>query len=156
MTLRQVQAQLPGPDGFQTVTETYRSDSGQPFPVLPPLSLPPLDLPLFLSGAKGTETFRYGVSSGPGGVKAAGQIGFDPSVEQEITVPKEEDVRCLLPEDYTKDLAKKPPIEVRLKTSSSRVRQLWQPGLPWPVYCDNGIVTSRLITVAELLEAAQP
>ncbi len=123
---------------------------------MPPLTVPPLDLPLFLSGAKGPETFRYEASSGPGGVKAAGEIGFAFSVEQEITRPKDEDVRCLLPEDYTKDLAKKPPIEVRLKTSSSHVRQLWQPGLPWPVYSDNGIAKSRLITEAEPSKAAKP
>jgi hypothetical protein len=37
---------------------------------------------------------------------------------------------------------------VRLKAAGSLVRQLWQPGLPWPVYSNNGIAESRLVEEA--------
>ncbi len=156
MALRQVQTQLPVPGGFHTVTETYRSSSGQPFPAFAPITVPPLELPVFLSGMKGTQTFSYEASSGPGGVKAVGEIGFAFNVQQHVTRPKLEDVQHLLPEDYTKGLAKKQTIEVRLTAASSNVRQLWQPGLPWPVYSNNRISQSRLITAVESSEETSP
>ena len=145
MTLRQLQTQLQTPDGRRTVTESYRADSGQPFPAFAPLSVPPLELPLFLAGTKGTQTFSYEASSGPPGVKAVGDLGFAFSVRQDLQQVDEDQVKELLPADFTKGLEKKPILEVRLKAGRSQVRQLWQPGLPWPVFSDNGAAKSRLV-----------
>jgi hypothetical protein len=39
------------------------------------------------------------------------------------------------------------------------VRQLWQSGSPWPIYCDNGYCVSRLVSVdlaAQPAEKEQP
>jgi hypothetical protein len=145
MTLRRVQTQLPVIGGFRTVTENYRAASGQPFPAFAPLSVPPLELPLFLAGTKGTQTFDYEASSTPEGEKGVGDLDFAFSVEQQITQPQAEKIKGLLPPDYTKDLVQKPTIEVQLKAASVKARQLWQSGLPWPVYSNNGIAESRLV-----------
>jgi hypothetical protein len=36
---------------------------------------------------------------------------------------------------------------VRLETAERKVRQVWQPGMPWPSFSDNGDTVSRLIKV---------
>ena len=149
MTLRRVQVDLPTPTGLQVMTESYRSDSGQPFPAFPPLSVPPLELPLFLDGAKGTQTFAYSAATEPGGIKAVGEIGFAFVVEQIARPVSQEETRELAHQAYAKSLVKQPTLEVRLKSAQQRVRQLWQPGSPWPVYSSNGLTESRLIQVVE-------
>jgi hypothetical protein len=149
MTLRRVQTQLPVAGGLRTVTENYRSTSGQPFPAFAPLTVPPLELPLFLTGTKGSQTFEYEASSTPPEEKGVGDIEFAFSVDQQLTRPPADKVKGLVPEEYSKDLIQKPVLEVQLKAASSQVRQLWQPGLPWPVYSNNGIAESRLVEVSE-------
>lgn len=156
MTLRRVQSQLPVVGGFRMVTENYRAASGQPFPAFAPLTVPPLELPLFLAGTKGTQTFDYEASSALEGEKGIGDIDFAFSVEQEITQPQADKVKSLLPPDYTKDLVQKPTIEVQLKAATSKSRQLWQPGLPWPVYSNNAVAESRLLESFDPLDAAKP
>lgn len=153
MTLRRVQTQLPVAGGFRTVTENYRSASGQPFPAFAPLTVPPLELPLFLAGTKGAQTFTYEASSTPETEKGVGDIDFTFSVDQQIARPQADKIKGLLPEEYSKDLSQKAVIEVQLKAASSQARQLWQPGLPWPVYSNNGIAESRLV---EVVEPAKP
>jgi hypothetical protein len=149
MTLRRVQTRVPVAGGFRTVTEDYRSASGQPFPAFAPLTVPPLELPLFLAGTKGAQTFAYQASSTPAGEKGVGDIDFSFSVDQQITRPLADNIKGLLPEEYSKDLSQKAVVEVQLKTASFQTRQLWQPGLPWPVYSNNGVAESRLIEVIE-------
>jgi hypothetical protein len=159
IALRRVQTQLPAAGGLRTITEDYRSASGQPFPAFPPLSVPPLELPLFVAGAKGSQTFSYEASSTPAEEKAVGDLDFAFSVEQQITRPEADEIKDLLPEDYTKDLTARPVLEVHLRATGSQVRQLWQPGLPWPVYSNNGIAESRLVEVSlpeKLPEGPQP
>jgi hypothetical protein len=149
MTLRRAQTQLPVAGGLRTITENYRSASGQPFPAFTPLTVPPLELPLFLTGTKGSQTFEYAASSTPPEEKGVGDIEFAFSVEQQLTRPPADKIKGLVPEEYSKDLIQKPVLEVQLKAASSQVRQLWQPGLPWPVYSNNGIAESRLVDVVE-------
>ena len=161
MTLRKVESQLPIPGGFRTVTETYRSASGQPFPAFAPLTVPPLELPLFLAGTKGRQTFSYQASSHPAGRKALGEIDFAFEVEQTVTRPQPENIKGLLPQDSIKSLAQDPNVErstidVRLKTARTSVRQLWQPGLPWPLYSNNGIATAKLVKVIQPTNDPEP
>ena len=156
MTLRRVQSQLPVAGGFRTVTENYRTASGQPFPAFAPLTVPPVELPLFLAGTKGIQTFDYEASSTPEGEKGVGDIDFAFSVEQEITQPQAEKIKGLLPPDYTKDLVQKPVVEVQLKAASAKARQLWQPGLPWPVYSNNAVAESRLVESSDPPDATKP
>lgn len=147
MTLRRVQTQLPVAGGWRTVTENYSSASGQPFPAFAPLTVPPLELPLFLAGTKGTQTFAYEASSAPTTEKGVDDVRFSFSVDQQFTQPPADKIKGLVPDEYSKDLIQKPVIEVQLKAAGAQVRQLWQSGLPWPVYSNNGIAESRLVEV---------
>lgn len=149
MTLRRVAAQLPAPDGTRLITESYTSDSGQPFPAFAPLTVPPLELPLFLAGAKGAQTFNYRASTQPAGAKPVGDVDFRFAIEQSTQRTSAAEIKALLPEDLTKSLAVQPTLDVRLTAARQQVRQLWQAGSPWPLYSDNSVVTARLIQVTQ-------
>lgn len=155
LTLLQIRIQLPSPEGFRTVTENYRSDSGQPFPAISALTVPPIDLPLFVAGAKGTNSFQYRASTAPEGAKDAASIDFSVSIQQQLTEPSDEDLQQLLPEQFAKSAEHTPVAEVHLKTGRTDVRQLWQQGSPWPVYSNNGVSTARLIRTDELADGAE-
>lgn len=146
--LRQIQTQLPTPDGFRTITQSYEFSSGQPSPVLGPLTALPVDLPLFVGGeAKGMQTFTYETHTGPPGTKKVGELGFAYQVEQQVTPMTSEQVKGLVHDSLTKGLTNEPVVEVQLKNGLQQVRQLWQPGLPWPVYSKNGSTECRLVKV---------
>ncbi len=148
LALRQLQTQLPTPDGFRTITQSYEFTAGQPSPVLGPLTALPIDLPLFRAGqAKGMETFTYETHSGPRGTKAVGDVGFAYHVKQQIAPADADEAKTLVGESLAKGLQQKPLVEVRIVGPQRRVRQLWQPGLPWPVYCENGSTVCRLVKV---------
>jgi hypothetical protein len=146
--IRQIQTQIPTAEGLQTFTQSYEFSSGQPSPVLGPLSALPLDLPLFAGeGSKGMQTFVYETHAGRRGTKAVGEIGFAHQVQQQVETVSSEQVKGLIHETYTKSLAEQPVVEVELKSGDRQVRQLWQPGLPWPVYSNNGSTECRLVKV---------
>lgn len=146
-TLRQVQTQIPAAGRFRTITENYEF-GGQRSPVLGPLTALPIDLPLFQpGGTKGLGKFSYQANVGPAGKKALGEVGFAYEIEQDISEPAVQQVKGLLPDSFTKDLAVKPMVEVRMRGAGRQVRQLWQAGQPWPVYAENGATVSRLVKV---------
>jgi hypothetical protein len=146
--VRKIETQLPVPGGFRTVTYNYQFSSGQPSPVLGPLSALPIDLPLFTGGeAKGMQTFAYQMHTGPEEAKELGQLGFAYHVEQRVDPSPSEHVKGLLNETFAKSLTAQPVVEVRLKSGRRQVRQLWQPGLPWPAYSNNGSTECRLVKV---------
>jgi hypothetical protein len=155
LTLLKIRMQLPSREGFRTVTETYRSESGQPFPAISVLTVPPIDLPLFIAGAKGTSSFQYRASTAPDGAKDAANIDFAISIQQQLTEPNDDDLRRLLPEQFAKSAEHAPVVEVRLKTGRSDVRQLWKKGSPWPDYSNNGVATSRLIRTDDAANGAE-
>lgn len=155
LAIRQIQTQIPTADGFQAVTQSYEFSSGQPSPVLGPLSALPLDLPLFSGNqSKGMQTFMYETHAGKPGEKAVGELGFAHQVEQQVESVATEQVKGLVHETYTKSLSAQPVVEVKLKSGERQVRQLWQPGLPWPVYSKNGSTECRLIKVIPAKEQA--
>lgn len=146
--LKQMQTQIPVPGGFKTVSESYEFASGQPSPVLGPLNALPIDLPLFQGGqSKGSQSFTYEANVGPAGQKAIGDLGFAYEIQQEIAAVEPDQVKGLVAESFTKSLESKPVVEVKLRRFDRQVRQLWQPGQPWPVFSDNGTTTCRLIEV---------
>ena len=148
LAVRKIETQLPVPGGFRTITYHYEFSSGQPSPVLGPLSALPIDLPLFVGGeAKGMQTFAYQMHTGPAETKEIGQLGFAYNVEQRVNSIPSEHVKGLLNETFAKSLAYVPVVEVRLKSGNRHVDQLWQPGLPWPVYSKNGSTECRLVKV---------
>ena len=145
LALKQIQTQLPVQGQFRTVTESYQFAEGQPSPVLGPLSAIPLDMPLFLPGkTKDLGEFTYEAVQGPAGQKAADDVGFSVGVKQRIKALKADDVKGLLDKDFAKGLKDEPVYEVRLETNMRSVRQLWQPGKPWPSYSSNGSTVCRL------------
>jgi hypothetical protein len=146
MALRQVQVRLPVQGQFRTITESYQGAKGQAAAVLTPLTALPLDLPVFAED-KSAQRFGYEVISGPGGVKALGDIGFAIEVEQKTVAPEPASVKALLADDFRKDLEARPVLKVELRAPGRKVVQLWQEGRPWPVYSDNGAVQARLLEV---------
>jgi hypothetical protein len=157
MSLQQLQTQLPVQGGFRTITESYRSPGGQPAPVIAPLNVLPLELPVFLQGSKGTDKFSYEATAGAFGTKAPDDVAFAYEVEQELARPTADQVKGLVHEGFAKDLQTKPVLEVRLKGAGpAKVRQLWQEGLPWPVFSDNGATQARLVKVIPPRPQPQP
>jgi hypothetical protein len=145
--LRRLRTQLPVAGGFRTVIESYGFPGGEPSPVLGPIPALPIDMPIFVPGhAKSLETFGYECAIGPPGAKDPQDLRFGFEVEQRVSRPAS-DVKRLLPELFAKDAAGPPLVEVRLKRFDRQVRQLWQPGQPWPTYTDNGVTVGRLVRV---------
>jgi hypothetical protein len=146
--LRKIQTQIPVPGGFRTVTENYEFADGQPSPVLGPLTALPVDLPLLVGGeAKGSRKFIYEANTNPSGQKALGDVGFAYAVEQEVAPAAPNEAKGLLGDAFAKALVERPAVEVKLKGPGREVRQLWQPGLPWPAYSESGATVSRLVKV---------
>jgi hypothetical protein len=148
MTLRQFQTQIPVPGGFKKIIESYATDEEQPaVPVVGPLSVLPIDLPFFRSGAAkdAKEEFSYEAVSSPLGKKALNDIGFAIPISQQMATVKASDVKGLVIEDLRKGLEEKPVMEVNLEVAGRKIRQLWQPGYPWPVFSDNGSTQMRLV-----------
>jgi hypothetical protein len=153
LALRQVQTQMRVQGTLRTITESYESASGQPTPIMTPLTAIPLDMPVFLDGGKAAlSKFSYEAFSGEAGKKDANDVGFAFDIEQRMDpvggdTIKELQSKGLLAESFTKELAAKPFVEVRLKAAGRQVRQLWQPGLPWPAYSSNGVAQAHLVRV---------
>ncbi len=146
--LRQFETQLPVDGGYVTVSEHYEFGGGQPAPVSGPLTAIPIDLPMFVGGRAGKQSFTYESASGAVGAKRAPtDVGFAVEVEQTMTPVKPESVRSLVPAEFSRDLESKAIVEVKLHSAERSVRQLWQVGQPWPVYAENGPTTARLVSV---------
>ncbi|NLS93682.1 MAG: hypothetical protein GXX96_16095 [Planctomycetaceae bacterium] len=154
--LRRITTHLPVPGGFQEMTMSYDSVSGQPSPILGPLSALPIDTPVLYAGAKGLQTFIYTSHFGSGERKELGDVGFAQQIEQQVSDVPQDEVRklfgehfakSLVDDPFTKSLTLRPVTEVRLKSQGRLVRQLWQTERPWPIYCDNGYTVSRLVGV---------
>jgi hypothetical protein len=155
-SLRRITTYLPVPGGFEEMTMSYDSGSGQPAPILGPFSALPIDTPVLYAGTKGMQTFSYTSHFGDRQHKELGDVGFAHQVDQEISeVPQDEVARMfsrhfaksLADDPFAKSLTARPVTEVRLKSQGREVRQLWQAQRPWPIYCDNGYTVSRLVSV---------
>jgi hypothetical protein len=136
---------------------TVRFDfaSGPSAPVLGPFTVVPIDTPMFLAGHEKSLTgFSYTSYDGRAEQKGLGDLGFARRVKQRVVAVAQEEVDRLLGDRFaksmehaafTKSLVRQPVTEARLKTGERQVRQWWQAGRPWPVYCDNGYTVSRLV-----------
>lgn len=156
--LRRITTHLPVPGGFQEMTMSYDSGSGQPAPILGPLSALPIDTPVLYAGAKGLQTFIYTSHFGSAERKELGDVGFAQQIEQQVSEVPQDEVqklfgqhfaKSLVDDSFTKSLSSRPVTEVRLKSQGRVVRQLWQAERPWPIYCDNGYTVSRLVAVEQ-------
>jgi hypothetical protein len=146
LAVRQVQAGIVVGGRVQFLTENYRAMAGEASPLLSPLPALPIDLPAFPAGeTKALGQYTYEAATGTVGQKAVGQIGFAIAVDQEITSAAAPQVKSLATDPFVKDITAKPTVGVRLKGPNGVVRQLWQPGVPWPICSENGATTARLI-----------
>ncbi len=162
--LRRITTHLPVPGGFREMTMSYDSVSGQPAPILGPLSALPIDTPVLYAGTKGLQVFSYTSHFGATQRKELGDVGFAHQVEQQISELPQDEVRKLFSEHFAKSLvddpfakslAGRPVAEVRLKSQGREIRQLWQAQRPWPIYCDNGYTVSRLVSDERLGQASR-
>lgn len=162
--LRRITSYLPVPGGFEEMTMSYDSGSGQPAPILGPLSALPIDTPVLYSGAKGLQTFSYASHFGATQGKELGDVGFVHQVEQQVSELPQDEVgrlfgehfaKSLVEDVFTKSLRALPVTEIRLKSQGREIRQLWQARRPWPIYCDNGYSVSRLVSVERSAQAAR-
>ena len=143
--IRQIQTQLPTPEGYKAVTESYRS-GGMAAPVVGPLSVLPIAIPQFPEpGLKSLDTYQYETISGPGGVKAIGDVGFSTEIRQNFSKPSAQRMKGILDNEHIKSLEDRPMVEVELATPDETVRQVWREGSPWPLFTDNGTTQARLI-----------
>ncbi len=148
LALRQFQTQIPVAGGFRTVIESYRFAGNQASPVMTPLVALPVDMPLFVADhAKAVDSFAYESVIGPPGQKDVGAMRFAFEIRQSSTKPRAT-VKGLLTDDFSKRLESHSALEVKLEGFDREVRQLWQPGLPWPTYADNGVTVARLVQVS--------
>jgi hypothetical protein len=146
LVLRHWQSTIPVAGGWRTLVETYQHVGGQPSPVHGPLTVLPIDMPLLADRpVKGLDRFVYEAIPGPPGQKALGEPGFVVAIEQDTEPAHSDQVKALLGEEFTKDPSAGSLLEVRLSSPLRKVRQLWQPNQPWPMYVDNGTTIARLV-----------
>lgn len=157
LALRQFQLQHRVGGNVHTVTEQYRPTIGQTAPVLGPLTVLPIDIPAFTpAGSKSDGNFGYTVEYGPTGAKQAGGLRFAFRVQQRTTIPKAEEIKDVLSQIGAKSGETPLLLKVELQRFDRRICQWWRAGHPWPVYCDNGATTARLISVSRANNHDQP
>ena len=150
----QIETQLSTPQGYKQATESFQSETG-PAPVVGLQSVLPIALPQYAeAGVKAIDAFEYETVSGPGGIKAVGELGFATRVRQELVRPSEEGLKSIFEDPEIKALGDDPLIEVRLSTPEQTVRQIWRQAAPWPEFSDNGTTQARRIHVAADLRDA--
>ena len=142
--IRQIQTQLPTPAGYKTVTESYQSSVAAP--VVGPLTVLPIALPQFPeAGLKSPDAYQYDTISGPGGIKAVGDVGFSTEIRQSFSVPSDDRIKGLFDDEHIKSLQDRPIVEVQLSTPDETIRQVWTQDAPWPLFADNGLTQARLV-----------
>lgn len=151
LTLRQLETQLPVDGGYVTVTESYQTAANAPPPpVVGPLTALPVELPMFVGGRPGEQSFSYESVSGKAGAKRdPADVAFAVDVKQTLTPTTPDKARGLLPKEFTRDLKTKQLVEVKLITAEREVVQLWEAGAPWPVFTTSGPTTATLIKTSK-------
>jgi hypothetical protein len=146
LTPRQVERRLPIAGGFRTITQRFVVDKGRAAPVVVVSSTAlPLDLPLFSDEARREEPFEYEVLGETEIKRGAEGRGFLIEVGQSAAPVDAEKVKGLLHEEVSRSANPQEMVEITLKGGHQQVRQLWQAGVPWPLYADNGVTVARLV-----------
>lgn len=145
LALKQLQTQIPVDGSFATITESFDSKGGPPAPVSGAAF--PIDMPVFIGGRAGEQSFSYETASGPSGAKrAANDVAFAVDIKQTLTPvdPNEKGVRAAIPQNFARSTA--PVVKVELKTAERSVVQYWQAGQPWPLFSKSGMTESKLVS----------
>ena len=144
---RQLETKLPEDGAFATVTESDYPKDGPPATVTGPLTAVPVDMPVFVGGRAGEQSFSYEAASGPAAAKRdPNDVAFAVDIKQTTTPVTAESARGMIPERFSRDLQNQPLVKVELKTAERTVTQLWQVGQPWPVYTKSGPTEARLVS----------
>jgi hypothetical protein len=145
LALKQLQTQVPVDGACATITESFDSKDGPPAPVTGATF--PVDMPVFVGGRAGEQSFSYEAASGPAGAKrAANDVAFAVDIKQTLTPvdPADKGARAAIPASFARSTA--PLVKVELSTAERSVTQYWQVGQPWPVYSKSGLTESRLVS----------
>lgn len=136
---------------WRSFTETYSVPQGKSVAVLGSIPSLPLDMPVFAGDdkSKDLEGMTYEVLQGPKGSKDIDKTSFTYKINQSVKpVSKETRKELAGAKSLALPVNMDEAVEVELQGGSkNRVRQLWTPGTPWPVYSNNGNSESRLIQV---------
>lgn len=144
--LRQFETQVAFRGRYYTVQESYDCAKGELAPVMASVNVLPIGLPAFLpQGAKSLEGFTYTSAPLPAGVKDATTIRFAHTIRQDVRAPGAKSLKQV-PQLFAKDIQAKPLTEVQLAEGKQTMTQLWQKGLPWPVYAENGRTQAWLVS----------
>ena len=137
---------------WRTFTETYSVPEGKSVAVLGSIPSLPLDMPLFTVsvGSKDLDGMTYEVITGSKGAKALNETGFTYKIDQVIkpvTPASSKELAGAKTLDTSLNLNES--VEVELKSGSAkRIRQIWVPDCPWPIYSTNGVSESRLLDIS--------
>jgi len=149
--LLRVSSQMLVRGQWRTFTETYTVPEGKSVAVFGSIPSLPLDMPLFITdaGSKYLDGMTYEVVTGARGAKSLGEVGFTHKIDQVIKPISEEKSKELAnAKSLGETISLVDAVEVELHNGpTKRIRQLWVPDCPWPVYSTNGISESRLLDV---------
>jgi len=146
--LRQFQTQVAFQGRYRTIQESYACAKGPTAPVIAFVNVLPLAMPAFLpSGAKAADRFTYASQPLPAGAKDPNTVRFLHTSTQQVR-PAGAKALEQIPRKYAKNLGAEPVTEVTLDDREQSVRQLWQPGAPWPVYVENSRTRAWLVSTA--------
>jgi hypothetical protein len=144
--LRQFQTQVAFQGRYRTIQESYACAKGATAPVVTFVNVLPLAMPAFPpEGAKAAGTFRYTSQPLPAGAKDPGTVRFLHASTQQVR-PAGAKALGAIPPNYAKSLGAGPLTEVTIEDRRESVRQLWQPGSPWPVYVENARTEAWLVS----------
>jgi len=144
--LRQFQTQVAFQGRYRTIQESYACAKGATAPVVTFVNVLPLAMPAFPpEGAKAADSFTYTSQPLPAGAKDPGTVRFLHTSTQQVG-PVGAKALEAIPPTYAKSLGTGPLTEVTLEDRRQSVRQLWQPGSPWPVYVENTRTKAWLVS----------
>lgn len=146
--LRQFQTQVAFQGRYRTIQESYAVTKGPTAPVVAFVNALPLAMPAFMPpGAKAVDSFSHTSQPLPAGAKDPGTIRFLHETTQQVR-PAGAKAIDAMPRPYAKYLGDAPITEVTLEDQDQSVRQLWQPGSPWPVYVENEQTRAWLVSTS--------
>ncbi len=143
--LQQFQTQLATNGRYRVIQESYSVPKGMSAPVMPPVTALPIALPAFvMAGSKGMGSFTYTSQATSAGSKAPGLLRFAHTVQQDLRTPSRKRL-SEAKQGLSKSLDGADVTEVKLKSTSETIVQLWKKGSPWPVYTENGCTQAWLV-----------
>jgi hypothetical protein len=153
LALRQAEIGLLVQGEVRRVKERYDTEDEAGSPVIGLPSALPIDLPVFGAPRSRSGRFTYQASLADED-RTASNVAFAVDVEQSVKPIGRTDDGRLIGDDVRID-DRTAAYDVRLRSNGREVRQLWKPGMPWPMYSSSGGTTSRLVHVSDVYNVAE-